>query len=180
MRELKVKLEDLADAFDFGSDEIAYYLDRETGEVVMVTDDARQQIKKLLGAKEAQTAETAREAIRAAELPDWDKEAMYAAAAVKWADRGRFLKVPQVTPGESYQEMADFVETVSDERVQMRLFDAIRGKGAFRRFKDTLARYPEERERWFKYRDARTRERGLNWLREKKIQVIETDGEQQG
>ena len=105
---------------------------------------------------------------------------MYAAATVKWAKRGRFLKVPQVTTGESYQEMADFVDTVANERVQMSLLDAIRGKGAFRRFKDTLVRYRQERERWFKFRDARNRARGLNWLREKKIRPIDIDGEQQG
>ena len=132
----------------------------------------------LLGAKEAQTAETAREAIRAAELPDWEKEGMYAAATVKLAERGRFLKVPQVTTGERYQEMADFVDTVANERVQMSLLDAIRGKGAFRRSKDTLLRYRQERERWFKFRDARNRARGLNWLREKKIRPIDIDGEQ--
>lgn len=41
---------------------------------------------------------------------------------------------------------------------------AINGKGAFRRFKDVLLRYPEERERWFRFKDERMQERALEWL----------------
>jgi len=41
---------------------------------------------------------------------------------------------------------------------------AIRGKGAFRRFKDVLEGYPEEMERWFSFKDDRLRERALEWL----------------
>ena len=41
---------------------------------------------------------------------------------------------------------------------------AINGKGAFRRFKDVLLNYPEERERWFQFKDDKTEERALEWL----------------
>ena len=37
-----------------------------------------------------------------------------------------------------YQDMADFAETITDERAGRRLARAINGKGAFRRFKDEL------------------------------------------
>lgn len=101
---------------------------------------------------------------------------MYAAATVKWAERGRLLKVPQVGARESYQDMADFVDTVSNERAQGALEAAIQGKGAFRRFKDTLIRYPQERDRWFEFLAARTRERVLSWLREEEIEPVGMDG----
>ncbi|MEV6908624.1 hypothetical protein [Amycolatopsis sp. NPDC051071] len=43
-----------------------------------------------------------------------------------------------------YQDMADFAEGISDERAGRRLERAIRGKGAFRHFKDELhEEYPE-------------------------------------
>ena len=38
------------------------------------------------------------------------------------------------------------------------------GRGAFRHFKDVLLDYPDERERWFKFKNARVRERILEWL----------------
>ena len=56
---------------------------------------------------------------------------------------------------------------------------AIHGKGAFRRFKDTLEGYPKERERWFEFLDARSQERVLNWLREEEIQPLEKDNGEQ-
>ena len=41
---------------------------------------------------------------------------------------------------------------------------AISGRGAFRRFKDVLLRYPEERERWFQFKNEWMQERALEWL----------------
>ena len=41
---------------------------------------------------------------------------------------------------------------------------ALDGKGAFGRFKRVLARYPEERERWFEFSDRRLRARIDEWL----------------
>jgi predicted nucleotidyltransferase len=41
---------------------------------------------------------------------------------------------------------------------------AIEGRGAFRRFKDTLFEYPELREAWFAFRDARARRHAVEWL----------------
>ena len=56
-RSLKVNLEDLAAAFDSSFDEVWHYLDLETGEVVMVTGDARRQLEALLEATDAETIE---------------------------------------------------------------------------------------------------------------------------
>ena len=43
-----------------------------------------------------------------------------------------------------YSDMADFAETITDERARRRLARAIQGKGAFRRFKDELHQeYPD-------------------------------------
>jgi hypothetical protein len=52
------------------------------------------------------------------------------------------------------------------------LFAAIRGRGAFRRFKDLLFDYPRERERWFTFQDEQIRQRVLDWLASRGIQAI--------
>jgi hypothetical protein len=179
VRELKVNLKDLTDAFDNGFAEVAYYLDLETGEVVMVTEESRQLLEELSGAEQAETLEAALEAIRSADIPQWEMDVVCAAAVVEWEDDDRFLKIPRVESWEGYQDMADFIETVSDAHVQEILEVAIQGKGAFRRFKDTLERYPKEREHWFEFLDARSKERVLNWLREEEIQPLETDTDRQ-
>src|SRR5947199_401104 len=52
-------------------------------------------------------------------------------------DRG-LLAIEPIESSESYSDMADFAEGVSDVRARDLLLRAIAGRGAFRRFKDTL------------------------------------------
>ena len=79
-------------------------------------------------------------------------------------DPERYEPIPKADPHEGYEDMEEFIATVEDERLAELLEVAIQGRGAFRRFKDVLARYPEEREKWFRFKDERVEERALEWL----------------
>lgn len=63
-----------------------------------------------------------------------------------------------------YEDMEDFIARVRDPRARDLLERAIAGRGAFRRFKDTLFEFPELREAWFSFHDARMRRRAIEWL----------------
>ena len=64
-----------------------------------------------------------------------------------------------------YQDMADFAGGVDDEDAARRLARAIRGKGAFRRFKDELyEEYPDLVPEWHAFRDLRATRRAVEWL----------------
>jgi Uncharacterised protein family (UPF0158) len=64
-----------------------------------------------------------------------------------------------------YQDMADFVERINDDTAARRLGRAIRGRGAFRRFKDELyEEYPYLVATWHAFRDARAKRRAVEWL----------------
>ncbi len=64
-----------------------------------------------------------------------------------------------------YQDMADFAGQLSDEQGGRRLERAIRGKGAFRRFKNELhEEYPQLLPAWYAFRDACARRRAVKWL----------------
>jgi len=76
----------------------------------------------------------------------------------------RYERIPRAESHEGYEDMEDFIATVKDEHLVELLEVAINGRGAFRRFKDVLLRYPEERERWFQFKDERMQERALEWL----------------
>ncbi len=76
----------------------------------------------------------------------------------------RYERIPRAESHEGYEDMEDFIATVKDEHLAELLEVAINGRGAFRRFKDVLIGYPEERERWFHFRDERMQERALEWL----------------
>jgi predicted nucleotidyltransferase len=78
-------------------------------------------------------------------------------------DKG-YVPVEPVPSGEGYGDMEEFIARVREPRARDLLQRAIEGRGAFRRFKDTLLDYPELRKAWFAFHDARTERRALEWL----------------
>jgi len=61
-----------------------------------------------------------------------------------------------------YRDMVDFAEAVRDERARRRLFRALEGRGAFRRFKDELHdEYPHLLDSWYAFRDNRANRRAV-------------------
>jgi Uncharacterised protein family (UPF0158) len=74
-------------------------------------------------------------------------------------DHDRWLWVDCDGSADGYRDMQAFIATLSDPSQADRLEIAIQGKGAFRRFEDVLARWPDELERWFAYVDDRQRGR---------------------
>jgi hypothetical protein len=83
----------------------------------------------------------------------------------------RYIGVEPVPSREQYRMMEQFIETVVLELLQSQLRDAIVGKGAFRRFKDAVGRHPEERKRWFAFRDVLLHQYILEWLKQHRIEL---------
>jgi predicted nucleotidyltransferase len=77
--------------------------------------------------------------------------------------------IEPVDSSESYGDLEDFTAQVRDHRARDLLERAISGRGAFRRFKDTLFDFPELREAWFAFHDARMEQRALEWLLSKEL-----------
>jgi hypothetical protein len=64
----------------------------------------------------------------------------------------------------SWPDMDLFIGRVRDPGRAVRLEIAISGRGAFRRFKDVLARWPGELDRWYAFSAERQRGRARAWL----------------
>jgi len=135
-RSLEVDLDELRAAYECTSEMNSHYLDLKTGEILLVVHQEG-----------------------VAEQNEKNKE------KVEGDDEGRYVKIPSTDSREGYKDMQDFILTVDDEDLKERLCIAIDGRGAFRMFKEVLARYPEERERWFEFKEERMRERVVNWLK---------------
>jgi len=88
-------------------------------------------------------------------------------------DPERYEQIPKGDPHKGYEDMEDFIANVDDEHLAELLEVAINGKGDFHRFKDVLAHYPEERERWFRFKDERMRQRAFEWLDDISISPVE-------
>ena len=68
-----------------------------------------------------------------------------------------------------------FIASVEDPDRAERLAIAIPGRGAFRRFKDELARWPGELERWHAFSEERPRGRARSWLAAAGYRVLPVD-----
>ena len=69
-----------------------------------------------------------------------------------------------------YQDMADFVDEVTDEQTGRRLARAIDGKGAFCRFRAELhEEYPNLLPDWHEFREVRAHRRAVEWLADSKL-----------
>jgi hypothetical protein len=79
-------------------------------------------------------------------------------------DLDRWLRVDCEGSRDAYRDMEWYIGTIDDRDRADRLEIAIEGKGAFRRFKDVLARWPDELERWYAFCEERQRGRARAWL----------------
>jgi len=76
----------------------------------------------------------------------------------------RWLWVPCQGSRDGYRDMEWFIDDLDDEAFADQLARAISGRGAFRRFKDTLSERPELMTRWHAFSNDRQRGRARSWL----------------
>jgi hypothetical protein len=93
-----------------------------------------------------------------------DDDALPVPPDVLEEDEERFLAIEPRESREAYRDMEEFTDTVRDAVLRDHLSRALAGKGAFRRFKDTLLEAPSERERWHAFASERMRAYCKEWL----------------
>lgn len=82
-----------------------------------------------------------------------------------WEDPDRWVELTSLGSRAAWQDMAEFTERVEDAELADRLDRAIRGKGAFRSFKDVLAAHdPAQLRAWFRFAEERQRGRAREYL----------------
>jgi Uncharacterised protein family (UPF0158) len=86
-----------------------------------------------------------------------------------------YLPLPDRFEIHEYSIMERFCLSVDDEDIRDDLCDAIRGRGAFRRFKDRMQMYGMVEE-WYRYRDAALRKIAMAWCEAHGIAYTETEG----
>ena len=84
-----------------------------------------------------------------------------------WKDFCKCLSSPFST-----HIIEEFIGTVSDEESREALYEAIQGRGAFRRFKDGIIEQRVEKE-WYEYKDKKIKELVIEWCKEHDIVVEE-------
>jgi Uncharacterised protein family (UPF0158) len=165
----KVSFSDLEDAFLDSSYDHHYWIDKWTGEILFVDSEIVQSLERGEDFSNApkwqrDLIDQARRVLRAfGELPGEESEEEF--------ELGRYVEIPKNESRDAYQDMADFAETVANPHLRDLLTVALRGKGAFRRFKDVLLAHPAERERWFTFETQCRLEAIKEWAKEEGIEI---------
>jgi len=155
-RTIHVKLKDLIEGLEFQSDEHFSSLNMLTGEVVSVTTE------ELQAAEEDEPLE---------DFPEWQHDALRIARDIVETDH--YLPLPDRFEINEYHIMERLCASVEDADIRDDLCDAVRGRGAFRRFKDRVHAYGIA-EAWYRYRDEALREIAIAWCEEHGMRCTET------
>ncbi|MCL2190477.1 MAG: GNAT family N-acetyltransferase [Treponema sp.] len=79
-------------------------------------------------------------------------------------DDERYIALPKWGPSDGFRLMGRFTAGLRNTPVRQELSGALdRGKGVFRAFKDTLARYSETERLWFAYKEGEMKRKVLVW-----------------
>lgn len=145
-----VKLSAILELMDMPSEEMQAYLDKQTGEVILFSEEER------LAAEEDDDP---------ADYPDWQRKGIEQAKAVRAdedSDGDRFLPLPGRFDINEWDMMQDFATDQENESHAEMLLHAIHGKGAFRYFKDRIHELGLT-DAWYKFRDGQYRQIALDW-----------------
>ena len=91
-------------------------------------------------------------------------------------DEENLVSIPSRGPHDDYEAMEAFVDTISKTGIREEMSSAISGKGAFRRFRDTLDKYPKEQARWHQFLENRHIHELLAWLEENELEPVTIPG----
>ena len=131
-----VSLQSVVNEMDIPSDEMTAYINKKTGELFTVSEE------------EARTIEAGDEDDEF--IPEWQKEILPKVREVLESDD--FVALPDKFEIHEYSIMERFCLSLPDEALQNELLHAIRGSGAFRRFKDAIYR-KEIQDDWYRFRN---------------------------
>jgi hypothetical protein len=145
-------LDDLLDALEEQSDSLLAYLDRDTGEVVLISQES-------LSLGEAEPEEIA-------SLPGWQKEEAEPAVQIQTTDR--YLALPDQFDVNELEIMNEFCLEVKPDNLRDSLLGAIHGNHAFRRFKDEIANH-NMWDQWNRFRRHAFEEIVRDWCEENSI-----------
>jgi len=146
---IRVKLDDIIEGLELQSDERYAFLDKRTGEVVSISDEEMQ------AAEDDEPIE---------DFPDWQQDLVRIAKEIV-DETGDYIDLPTKFDIDEYSIMEKFCLSLDDSEMSDDLYSAIKGSGAFRRFKDAINEY-DIADDWYKYRNDALKEIAIEWCRE--------------
>ena len=151
-----VSLSEITDAIKFQSEEMAFYFHKPTGEIVTITEE-------MMRAAEADEPLEAH--------PEWMWEGITIARDYLQNEQ-EYIGLPDQFDIHEYSVMERFCLDLEDREKGMELYHAIKGRGAFRRFKGKIHELGLADE-WYKCRDEVITEVAKYWCIENNLPYYE-------
>ena len=151
-----VSLQSVVHEMDIIGDEVTAYINKKTGELYTVSEEEANFIE--AGSEDDEF------------MPEWQKEIFPKVREVLESDD--FIVMPDQFEIHEYSIMEHFCLSLSDEGLQAELLDAIRGSGAFRRFKDAIHR-KEIQDDWYRFRSEAFKSIAIDFLDSEGIDFVD-------
>jgi hypothetical protein len=152
-----VSLKDIVNEMDGLSDEHSAFLNRKTGELVTLSEE------------ELSAAEEDDDIV---DYPDWEQEMIIKAREV--ISSADYLPLLSKFDTHEYHIMENFCYSVVDDKIRGELLDKIRGRGAFKRFKDAI-RVNDIEDEWYRFRQEELEKIAIDWLEVNHISYMTAD-----
>lgn len=147
-----IKLNDVVEALESAMEEHSYYLDKRTGEIILLTGE------ELRAAEEDDLI---------SEYPDWQRDSILKAREV-FSDPEELVQLPDQFDIHEYQTMEEFCLAFEDRRIGQQLLRLIKGSGAFGRFKNAIHEMSVEKA-WYEFKRNELEKIAIEWLEEHEI-----------
>ena len=150
----KVNLEDIIEQFELASESNKSYLNRNTGEIHLIPEEVEMYFDN--------------EEFDENDFPEWEKEIIKIEKDIQ-ENPENYIQFPDQYEINVYSIMENFSLSITNEKIRELVYSSLKGKGAFRRFKDTLNKYGIMEE-WYKFRDETIRELAIEWCEENNLE----------
>jgi hypothetical protein len=173
MKKLKIDSDEVQKAMeDISREAFDYFLDIETGDVIILSEDIIERAEKVLceGIDDDMADYEEVEFDEETDVPDWMEEEIELALDIFLHEKGRYVRIPERNSQKAYEAMQEFAQRLEDKPLQEEVQAILNGKGAFRKFKDALEPYPKERKMWYGYNAKSAKKEIGEWLQSIGIQ----------
>jgi hypothetical protein len=167
MKKLDIDLDEIQKAMeDTVRDAFDYFLDRETGAVIILSEDIIGRARTILEEEFDDDMADFEEVDLDGEcdVPEWMEDEVELALSIFLWEQDRYVRIPERKPEHVFSAMRAFAETVADAMLREELLGILDGKGSFRRFKDALGPYAKERKQWYSFSAKKARQEIEDWL----------------
>jgi len=151
---IRVHITDLIEGMELQTDDTRSYVNRETGEVVTVSHE------ELFAVETDAPIE---------QFPEWQHDMIHIARDV--LETNKYIMLPSKFEIHEYHIMEQFCLSIADRKLRNKMYNAIKGRGAFGRFKDNIYHYGIE-EDWHTYRDEALKQMAIDWCHENRMAYI--------